>query len=181
MAGNVPPGGAVGQLGSRQSGERRELYEPKWSTLRITRSNESEQVFFQVKSGVKRISNIDQPGVISVHEGLTVFRMLLTPWYGTSEADYIAFARDTLIELTVQKDLAYRLLVANQADGLGFYNGSLATLGYPSPNAATDLGEVEIGPGETFEGLLRFFRPLQTGQDMLITLTLESMVDEPIT
>jgi len=178
---NVAPGGAAGYLGSRQTGSRRELYEPKWSTLRITRSNESDQVFFSVKSGVDRISNIDQAGVISIHEGLTVFRMLITPWYGTSEADYIAFARESIIELTVQKDKAYSLAVANQADGLGFYGGSLATLGYPSPNAATDLGEVEIGPGETFEGRLRFFRALQTGQDILVTLTLESMVDEPVT
>ena len=179
---DVAIGGAVGYLGSRQSGVRRELYEPKWSTLRIARSNERDVVFFAVKSGVDRVSNILQAGVISVHEGLTVFRMIITPWFGTSGPDYTAFAREALIQLKVQKDEAYELLVAQSMAGSGFAGATpLVTLGEQAPNKASDLGEVEIGPGETFEARLRFFRQLQTKNDLIVTLMLESMSDEPIT
>lgn len=177
--GNVLPGGALGQLDSRQSGVRRELYEPKWSTLRIPRSNERDLVFFAIRAQIDRVSNIDQAGVISVHEGLLVFRMLFIPWFGTSLMDYAAIARETIIELTIQKDKAYSLILGHQLPGVGF-NFDLPSLGEPAPSKATDLGEVDIGPGETFEGRLRFFRALQTGNDVLATLQLESMTDEPI-
>lgn len=169
-------------IGTRQSGVRRELYEPKWSTLRIPRSQNNDLVFFAVKSGIDRVSNIDQPGVISVHEGLTVYRMLLQPFYGTSEPDQVAFFRETIIELKIQKDRAYQLLLSHQLSGSGFAGAtSLATLGEQAPGKATDLGEVYIGPGETFEGRLRFFRAIRTAVDIVATLTLESMVDEPVT
>ncbi len=169
-------------IGTRQSGVRRELYEPKWSTLRIPRSQTQDLVFFSQKSGIDRVSNIDQGGVISVHEGLTVYRMIFQPFYGSSEPDQIAFFRETLIELTIQKDRAYQLMLSLQASGSGFAGAtSLVTQGEQAPSKANDLGEVYIGPGETFEGRLRFFRALQTANDLIASLVLESMVDEPVT
>ena len=178
---HVRVGGHIGRGNSRLTPVRRRLYEPKWSTQRIPAQASRDTLFFRQQSSIDRLSNIEQSGVISVHESATVFKILLLPWFGTSEAEQIAFHRVAVMELTIQKDKAYKLLAATQQAAVGFAgNTSLAGLGEPASKKATSLGEVDIGAGETFD--VRFVYPsaLNTQRDQILTVMLESMFDEPV-
>lgn len=178
----VPRGAALGRLPSRLTGLRRQLYEPRWATKIITAGQKSDVVFFRDTSSHDRISNVEQAGANSVHEGLTIFRILLMFWPGASEPDLVAFYRTAIMRVKVQKDKAYELLAQTHgASGIGFTGAtSLVNYGEAAPGKAASIGQLDVGPGDSFEIRLVFGENLPTQNDQILTIQLEAMADEPI-
>jgi len=178
----IPRGGQVGRLPTRLTGLRIQKFAPRWSTKVVDAGRRKALVFFKETNENDRISNIEVAGANSIHEGILVYRVLLLFWPGASEADLAAFYTQVILSIKVQKDNAYELLAQTHGcSGVGFTgNTSLANYGEAAPGKASSIGNLAIGPGDTFEVRLRFEVALPSLNALPLTIQLEAMADEPI-
>jgi hypothetical protein len=167
----------------RQSGKRRKKYDPKHDTQVIPANNNGEIVFFQNAGIIDRLSNIKQAGMVNVHESFRLFRILPLLWDGTPEAEQVAVRRQGTLELQVQGDLAYRLLLSSLNPGHGWTgNTSMSQPGFASFRHASSVGKVTIGAGQNFDVRLKWPQNgCNTQNRTLMTCLLEQFVDQPIT
>lgn len=165
---------------TRATQVRRVQYQPKWSTARIPAQNTGTITFFRTTSNVDRITNVKLAGQVSTKEGDIVHRIMPMLWYGTGEADQIAVLETAILEFKVLNNQAYQLLLRSIMPGVGFFNGSSPTLGLPSPKDATAIGQVPLGPGDTFSIDQRWPFAIPSQNAVIETIQLEIMTDLPV-
>lgn len=166
---------------TRATQVRRVQYAPKWSTARIPAQNSQTIVFFRTTNAVDRVSNLKLAGQQSTKEGDIVHRLMPMLWFGTGEADQIAVIEPGILEFQVLNNQAYQLLLRSIMPGVGFTgNTSVANLGWPSPRESTAIGQVPLGPGDTFSLSERWPGAITSQNAVIETIQLENMTDIPI-
>lgn len=157
---------------------RRYLYRPKWDARTILAGDRQDVSFFTNRSPNRWVTNLNQAGTVNVYESFVLSRVLFSPLFGTDETDMIECLNDGLIEIQIQNDRAYELLLFFQQPGNGIQGGSQASHGAPITGYATDLGQVIIGGGIDFSVTLKWPNPiLATSEDIVMRCQLETMAD----
>lgn len=165
---------------TRATQVRRVQYAPKWSTARIPAQNTGTITFFRTTSNTDRVTNVKLAGQVSTKEGDIVHRIMPMLWYGTGEADQIGVLETCILNFQVLNNQAYQLLLRSIMPGVGFINGTAPTLGWPAPKDATAIGQVPLGPGDTFSLGQSWPGAIPTQNAVIETIQLEIMSDLPV-
>lgn len=156
---------ALSRLPSRDIGLRRKYYRQFWHEKTVPADAYGDIVFFRETSHSNRISNMEQCGQIPIYQSAMIKKFVIKFPSTSSKEDINKLLDELVFTVRVEGDLAQRFVRPTQIKDF---------------EAVYDVGEIYLGAGQSFNVVMHFARQLELSADVIPTVVLETMIEEPI-